>query len=321
MSKLRYDPEYWAAIAPFADQKQPTFKNVWELRQFTQTLMGAMFRMAPVPENIRENKFQFTSHDGIKIGLHQFATTEVLSSVLPQPAVLYVHGGGMVSCTVETFAPNIARQAALAGIPFFAVDYRLAPEYPAPCGVQDCYAALKYMSENAKELNIDPARIAVMGDSAGGGLAAGCALMARDRALSPPIAKQILIYPMLDDRTKVAPDAPILKFLTWQATDNVLAWNAYLGEDKAGKPEADVDEYAVPARAKNLKGLPPTYIDVGSLDLFLQEDVDYAARLMREEVEVEFHVWPGVPHGFESAVGTSWTARAIGSRAKALKGF
>jgi acetyl esterase/lipase len=320
-SSLRYDPEYWAAIAPFADQKQPTFKNVWELREFTQNLLGTMFRLAPGPENVQEKKITFKSHDGIKLGLHRFATPEVINAPQPQPAVLYVHGGGMVSCTVEIFAPAIARNVALAGMPFFAVDYRLAPEYPAPCGVEDCFAALKYLSEHAKELNIDPARIAVMGDSAGGGLAAGAALIARDRKLSPPLAKQILIYPMLDDRTSYPPDHPLIKFLTWQATDNVLAWNAVLGEGKAGNPDAVVSEYAVPARAKSLAGLPSTYIDVGGLDLFREENIKYASRLMEECVDVEFHLWPGVPHGFESAIGTSWAARAIGSRSKALKSF
>jgi acetyl esterase/lipase len=322
---IRYDAEYWAAVAPFSGQPQPTFKNVWELRQFTEQLLRVVFRMTPAPETVSEKKFVFKSHDGVKIGLHRFATAEVLaaSGRKPGPAVLYMHGGGMVSGTVEIFAPSIARNTHRAGVPFFAVDYRLAPENPAPCGVEDCYAALRYMSEHASELGIDPARIAVMGDSAGGGLAAGVALIARDRGLSPPLAKQILIYPMLDDRTKFSygADAPLHKFLTWKTADNVLAWDAYLGADRAGRPEAVVSEYAAPARAKNLAGLPPTYIDVGGLDLFRDENVDYAARIMKENIEVEIHVWPGVPHGFESAVSTSAAIRAQMSRTKALKGF
>jgi acetyl esterase/lipase len=321
MSNIRYDPEYWAAVAPFMDQKQPKFKNVWELREFTQNLLGTIFRMAPTPENVMEKKFTYKSYDGNKRALHRFATVDVLHHPAPQPAVIYCHGGGMVSCTVDIFAPAVARNAASSGLPFFAVDYRLAPENPAPCGVEDVYAAIKYVSDNARDLNIDPSRIAVMGDSGGGCLAAGAALLARDRRLNPPLAKQILIYPMLDDRTALAPDAPLLKFLTWQATDNVLAWTAVLGPDKAGKPGANVSEYAAPARARYLGGLPPTYLDVGGLDLFRDECLEYVTRLAKENVEVEVHVWPGVPHGFESAIGTSWAARAFGSRIKALKGF
>ena len=322
-SSLRYDPEYAAAIAASAGQKQPVFKDVLELRDFTEKLLHRVFRLDPYPDNVQHTQHAYTSHDGASLALHRFAPADLADTTAnaPTAAVLYVHGGGMVSCSVDIFAPAVARQALAARLPFFAVDYRKAPEHPAPCGAEDVFAALRHLSAHAADFNVDPARIAVLGDSGGGGLAAACALLARDRRLSPPLAKQVLVYPMLDDRTAVPDDAPLRPFLTWQATDNVLAWDALLGADRAGRPEAEVPEYAVPARAATLRGLPPTYIDVGGLDLFRDENVAYAARLMREDVEVELHVWPGVPHGFEGAPGATWTVRATASRIRALQGF
>ena len=226
----------------------------------------------------------------------------------------------MVSCSVEIFGPALARHAKASGVTFFGVDYRLAPENPAPCGVEDGFAALKYVSEHAAELNVDPKRIAVMGDSGGGCIAAGTALLARDRGLSPALAKQILIYPMLDDRTHLDEGEDLHKFLTWQLHENVLSWKALLGE-KAGKPEAEVSAYAAPARAESLRGLPPTYIDIGTLDLFRDENVEYVARMVKENVEVEFHLWPGLPHGFEGAAGTAIVKRVLASREKAMQSF
>jgi acetyl esterase/lipase len=318
---LKYDADYWNVISAYADQPKPQWNDVFEFRAFTENLLRTIFRMGPTPDHVQETKITFKSHDGAKINLHRFATPEVIKAKEPSPAVLYIHGGGMVSCSVEIFAPSIARNANLHSLPFFAVDYRLAPEHPAPTPVEDCYAALKYLSEHAKEYNIDPKRICVMGDSAGGGLGAGVTLLARDRKLSPPVAKQLLIYPMLDDRTVLPADSQLRQFLSWNESDSLLAWKAYLGEDKAGKPEADVSFYSVPARAPSYAGLPPTYLEVGGLDIFRDETIEYAKRLSQENVEVEFHLWPGVPHGFESAPAVQWTTRALGSRGSALKRF
>lgn len=225
----------------------------------------------------------------------------------------------MVSCTVEIFAPAIARSVITTGIQQFAVDYPLAPEHPAPAAVNDCFAALEWLSRHAVEMHIDPARIIVMGDSAGGGLAAGTALMARDKGLTPPIAKQVLIYPMLDDRTAYPDDWPTKTFLTWKAEDNVLAWDAYLGADKRGRGDADVSPYAAPGRVKSVEGLPSTYIEVGGLDLFRDEDMRFALRLAEANVEVEFHLYPGVPHGFENAIGSWVVTKALENRIRTLQ--
>ena len=168
----------------------------------------------------------------------------------------------------------------------------MAPEHPDPTPVTDCYAALRWLADNAATLDISPDRITVMGDSAGGGLAAGVTLMARDRG-GPAIAQQILIYPMLDDRT-TTPDPALVPSLTWTYDDNVTGWGALLG----GGPQ-HVSPYAAPARAQDLTNLPPTFIDVGDLDIFRDEDIAYAQRLIEAGVPTELHLYPGCPHAFE----------------------
>jgi acetyl esterase/lipase len=200
----------------------------------------------------------------------------------------------MIVGSVDMYEPLIRGFVADSGVPALAVDYRLAPEHPHPVPVEDCYAGLVWLAEHAGDLGVDPARIAVMGDSAGGGLAAGVALVARDRG-GPALARQILIYPMLDDRT-TTPDESLVPFLTWTYDDNVTGWGALLGERAGGD---DVPGYAAPARAQDVSGLPPTYVDVGDLDIFCLEDVEYARRIAATGTPVELHVHPGVPHGFE----------------------
>jgi acetyl esterase/lipase len=234
----------------------------------------------------------------------------------PGSAVLYLHGGGMIFGLehVGRFYDLAVRDyVAASGVPMLMVDYRVAPEHPGLTPVEDCYAALQWLADNASSLGVDPARIAVMGDSAGGGLAAGVALLTRDRS-GPAIAQQLLIYPMLDDRTRT-PDPQLLPFVTWTYDDNVTGWDALLGGDAASP-------YAAPARAEDLAGLPATYIDTGDLDIFRDEDVSYARRLADAGVPTELHVHPGCPHGFEAfAPAADVSRRAIGDRLRRLRGL
>lgn len=322
---LRFDPD-WFKIASQsgAGAPLPLFKDVFELRETVEASLRPMLLLASYPEDVEETKTELDSPDGThKFTVSRFATKEQRTAMKDgeplRPAVLYLHGGGMVSCTVAIFRPAIARNVLATGVQHFAVDYPLAPEHPAPAAVNDCFAALQWLSTHAAELHVDPERIIVMGDSAGGGLAAGTVLMARDQGLSPPVAKQILIYPMLDDRTHYPDDWPVCKFLAWKAEDNVLAWDAYLGADKRGKEDADVSPYAAPARMKSVEGLPSTYIEVGGLDLFRDEDVRYALRLTEANVDLEFHLYPGVPHCFEGAVGSYVVTRALENRTRAVQ--
>ena len=212
------------------------------------------------------------------------------------PAFLHIHGGGYVIGAPEMTDPANRLLASELGCVIVSVDYRLAPEAPHPAPVEDCYAALQWLHANAGELGVDASRIGVKGESAGGGLAAALALLARDRG-GPALAFQHLIYPMLDDRTCVDPDPnPYVGEYIWTAAQNQFGWSSLLG---AAPGSAGVSPYAAAARAETLSNLPPAFLAVGDLDLFLEEDFDYARRLSRAGVPVELHVYPGAFHGFD----------------------
>jgi triacylglycerol lipase len=209
--------------------------------------------------------------------------------------IFHVHGGGYVTGRAKMEARHRPLAHTL-GCAIVSVDYRLAPETPAPGSVEDCYAALKWVLANAEELGIDPARIGVMGESAGGGMGAALALLVRDRG-EITLAFQHLIYPMLDDRTCTAADPhPHVGDYIWTRHNNHFGWSALLGHEPGIE---GVSPYAAPARAGSLAGLPPTFISTGALDLFLEEDMDYARRLTRAGVPVEFHIYPGGFHAFD----------------------
>lgn len=218
-----------------------------------------------------------------------------------RPALLNIHGGGYVIGTPDqNDAANRARAVKL-GCPVFATSYRLAPETPFPGAVEDCYATLCWIHDNADELGVDPARIAISGESAGGGHAAALTLHARRKG-GPAICFQLLDAPMLDDRTCAAADPhPYCGEFTWTPELNRFGWQSLLGMEPGGP---DVPEEAVPARVSDLSGLPPAFIIVGALDLFLEEDLEYARRLTRAGVPVELHVVPGAFHGYGLAAGT-----------------
>ncbi len=256
-----------------------------------------------------------TAKDGTELAAtwYRRSTGELSGS-----AVLYLHGGGMIFGLehIGSIYELVARRyVADSGVPLLVVDYRIAPEYPHPTPVEDCYAALEWLAGNASNLGFDPGRLAVMGDSAGGGLAAGVCLMARDRG-GPAVAQQLLIYPMLDDRP-ATPDPALGRFLTWTYDDNLTGWGALLGGNAGGE---DVSPYAAPARATDLAGLPDTYIDVGDLDIFRDEDLAYARRLADAGVQTEFHLHPGCPHAFEAlADGADVSKRALNDRIRRLR--
>jgi acetyl esterase/lipase len=191
-------------------------------------------------------------------------------------------------------------------VPFLSVEYRLAPEFPHPIPVEDAYAGLMWLAENAGELGVDPARIAVMGDSAGGTVAAALALLARDRG-GPAIARQILMYPALDDRT-VKPDPALTGMHSWSYGDNITMWQAYLGAAYGGD---DVSPYAAPARATDLIDLPPLYMEIVELDILRNEAIDYARRCLAAGVPTELHVHSGIPHSFETVAFESAVAQRM----------
>jgi acetyl esterase/lipase len=263
---------------------------------------------------VEVDRHTLTTADGATLDVDWYHA----SAGQPGSAVLYLHGGGMIfglEHLGRVYDLVVRDYVATSGVPMLVVDYRIAPEHPHPTPVEDCYAALRWLADNATTLGVDRARIGVMGDSAGGGLAAGVCLLARDRG-GPPIAQQLLIYPMLDNRAH-APDPQLLPFLTWTYDDNVTGWAALLG-DAAGTDA--VSPYAAPARATDLSGLPDTYIDVGDLDIFRDEDLAYARRLSDAGVPTELHLLPGCPHAFETlARGADVSQRAINDRLRRLR--
>lgn len=214
----------------------------------------------------------------------------------PTAAVLHTHGGGMIIGDARTGLAEIMEWAAALQLAVVSVEYRLAPETPHPGPVEDCYAALVWTARNAAGLGVDPDRIVVAGASAGGGLAAALALMARDRA-DVSLAGQLLIYPMLDDRNETFSAHQMRGVGVWDQVSNDTGWTALLGEDRGGP---DVSPYAAPARATDLSGLPPAFIDVASTETFRDEDVAYASRIWQAGGVAELHVWPGGCHGFDA---------------------
>ena len=242
---------------------------------------------------------------------------------LPKPAaaLYWIHGGGMVMGSVEMNDPYCSNIADELNVLVVSVEYRLAPENPFPAPLEDCYAGLLWLWQAQEELGLDPTRIAVGGASAGGGLAAGIALAARDRG-EIPLCYQQLVYPMLDDRNTTRSSHAVQDSRTWNREANLAGWNAYLAGN-AGKE--DVSPYAAPARATALEGLPPAYINVGDLDLFVDEDVAYARAMADAGVPVELHIYPGAYHGSNSAVPTSalanrWSADELSALRRALIG-
>jgi len=233
------------------------------------------------------------------------------------PALLWMHGGGYVLGTANQEELLIKSIISSVGCAVISVDYRLAPETPHPGPVEDCYAALKWVYTHTDELGVDTTRIAIGGASAGAGLTAGLALLMRDRG-EVPLVFQLLIYPMLDDRTVTAtmPNPYTGEFM-WTADTNRFGWTAYLGQKPGG---SDVSPYAAAARADHLEGLPPTFIGVGSLDLFVDEDIEYAHRLLRAGVPTELRVYPGAFHTFDMVVeGAQVTQSLIRDKMNALK--
>jgi acetyl esterase/lipase len=230
--------------------------------------------------------------DGAELKLSWYRNT---TAEPPGSAVLYLHGGGFIVPLLPAYDGMMRAYTKATGVPMLLVDYRVAPEHPHPTPVEDCYAALCWLADNVAGLGVDPSRVTVMGESAGGGLAAAVALMARDRG-GPALAQQLLIYAMLDDRT-VGPDPNLPpEYLVFNYDDSLTGWGALLGSARAGE---EVSPYAAPARAADLSGLPDAYIDVGVLDILRDENIEYARRLMAAGVCTELHVLPGLPHGFD----------------------
>jgi acetyl esterase/lipase len=289
-----FDPELAAALAVLAENIPPVFTLdlIPAMRQQSAAVapvsdeeltLGGAFdvteRQAPGPAGAPQISLLICRPAGV---------------TSPTAAIYNIHGGGMIMGDNRTGLAQLLGSAQELGAAVISVEYRLAPETPHPGPVEDCYAGLVWTAAHADDLGIDPNRIVVAGGSAGGGLAAAVTLLARDRG-GPALLAQMLMCPMLDDRNDTPSALQMAGLGIWDRTSNETGWTALLGSARRGP---DVSPYAAPARATDLSGLPPAFIDVGSAETFRDEAVTYASRIWQAGGVAELHVWPGGFHGF-----------------------
>ena len=291
---LVYDPEVQAALqvlsGQFMDDEAPR-GDVMTTRANNDHGAKQVFDTIPLSADpMHKTPYKTRAADGHVIHMNWYGAVD---SVTPRSCVIYVHGGGMISGSIEIYDPAVRYYHQLTGVPFLAVGYRLAPESKGTAPAEDVLTALEWVIACAGVMGIDTSRIALMGDSSGAGIAAGAAILARDKGLS--LARQILVYPMLDDRN-TEPDPLLAPTATWSYDSNYTGWFGLLGA-AIGTP--DVSPVAAPARLDHHEGLAPAFIEVGDMDIFRDEDISFAARLLRAGVSCELHVYPGLPHAYE----------------------
>lgn len=303
----RIDPELKELLAVFPPLD---LDNV----QATRDGMAAVAVPATINEQILvTNKMIQGPEEGVALRIRIYQPKEQ-SEIYP--AMVWIHGGGYVLGAPEGDDLLCQRFVTDAKCVVVSVDYRLAPEHPYPVPLEDCYTALKWMADHADELKIDNLRIGIAGASAGGGLTAALALLTRDRNY-PKLSFQMPLYPMIDDRNNTPSSLEITGHMIWNHSLNQKGWEMYLNGENGSD---NVPKYAAAARADDLTGLPFTYTCVGQLDPFRDETLQYVTKLCQAGVDVEFHLYPGCYHGFESLVPTAAVSlRAVTEYVEAAK--
>ncbi|KAF7588404.1 hypothetical protein BBP40_005733 [Aspergillus hancockii] len=291
MSQIHVGPSYDQELGPLSLQPTISTADIPNLRDMTRSKLEDVLRYRQV-----QHELHAIPGPSGEIELSVFRPSGSSRSCWRNtPGIFYIHAGGMIAGNrftgLEIVLDHVEQEQAIC----ITVEYRLAPEHMHPVPLEDCYAAFKWTSDNATSLGFSATRLVIAGMSAGGGLAAGVALLSRDCG-GPKICAQILISPMLDDRNATVSSLQYANSGPWSQASNVFAWNCLLNGHQG---DADVSMYAAPGRASDLSGLPPTYVEVGSADVFRDEDVAYAARLWKYGVQTELHVWPGGWHGFQ----------------------
>ncbi|KAL4924498.1 alpha/beta hydrolase [Aspergillus undulatus] len=294
----RVDPEFNALLSEqllAARSKVLPHGEVLERRKQINEYQGYLATTLSTPDDVKYTKYETPTEDGHSLQMRWYtkAGAETTPDSPRRPAVLYIHGGALVASCVEHYHPIIANYVSLTCVPFLAVEYRLAPEHPYPTPLGDCYSALVWLARNHDALQIDSHHIIVMGDSAGGGLAAS------------------LCYKALQEQEHKDP------FHAWRSVDNLTCWEAYLG---SGFGKKDMSSLAAAGRLKDATGMPELYVDVGDLDLLASEAVAYAQRHLAAGIATELHVYKGAPHGFDMILSSSAVAEsAMAGRVRAIK--
>jgi acetyl esterase/lipase len=292
-------------IAVVAPDLRPSTRRGFNIGSpMVRGLFRAVLRVLPMPAvaGVRVTRVR---EDGIRALVYR------PDSAPTGPAVVWIHGGGFVIGSVRQDHRMCAEITSELGITVVSAEYRLAPENPYPAALDDVAAVWSWTLAHAAALGVDPERIVIAGESAGGGLAASLVQRLTDAPGIQPVA-QLLFCPMLDDRTAADRSLDAVDHFVWNNTANLFGWQSYLGRDPGSD---DVPPYAAAARRDDLAGLPRTWISVGDLDLFHDENVAYAERLRNAGVDVALEVVPGAPHAFENTAGTVPSVRAFKRRA------
>ncbi|WP_020659144.1 alpha/beta hydrolase [Amycolatopsis benzoatilytica] len=311
----RIDPQIaqlYAELAASGRAAPPAPLEKGNAAQLRQLCEAAMASAAPPPPNgVSARTCAVPTSDGASIEVRWY--TRDSGSAPEGAAVVYFHGGGMIAGRLDAFDGLVRQYVGKTGVPFAVPDYRLAPESSGTRLAEDGFDTVRWVRDQAGRFGIDPARLAVMGDSGGGGVAAGTAILARDRSV--PLARQLLVYPMLDDRNTVA-DPLLAPYATWDWDRNWTCWRAVLGDDFGTDR---VPPAAAPARLRDFAGLAPAYVEVGELDIFRDEAIDYAQRLLRAGVPCELHVLEGVVHGHDLlSLDIDVSRRSIADRCRVI---
>ncbi|MQY21579.1 alpha/beta hydrolase [Nocardia macrotermitis] len=303
-----FDPELapWIPSLPVVD-----ITDVVAARESIRAIIASMPK-PPTPETVTITDVAVPGPEGAReVPVRVYAPTDRNGL---RPALLFMHGGGFVMGSLDSEHTGCVRLADELGAVVVSVDYRLAPEHPFPAGLLDCYTALEWLAAQADTLSVDAARIGVCGASAGGGLAAGVALLARDRQ-GPPLRIQVLQFPELDDRMNSVSMRTFSDTPLWNRPNAELSWKYYLS---APTPELDIT-YAAPARVEDLSGLPPTFLSACEFDPLRDEDLHYAHHLLECGVTVESHHYPGTFHGSSIVAEAAVTKRMYADYLGALR--
>ncbi|MER6441030.1 alpha/beta hydrolase fold domain-containing protein [Streptomyces sp. NPDC001185] len=310
MTDYRLDDQLVQALdrlsSEFLSMPDPPANDVQALRDRINYQYTEMGRLAPpVPAGVNREDVSIPAGDDVTLEARWYSKGDAR----PGSAVVYAHGGGQVAGTLDHYDRRMRVYVAETSVPILSVAYRVAPEGKGQQLSEDVFAGVMWLIEEADRLAVDPTRIAVMGDSGGGGLAASAAVLARDRGIM--IAQQMLLYPMLDDRVTVASSA-LDPFLAWTAGMNATSWNA--------RADGPASETTSPARLSDARGLAAAYIEVGDLDLLRNESLAYAQKLAAADVPLELHVHPGTPHAYEWLdESAAVTQRALADRYRVLR--